>query len=130
MWSSATTSSARAKTPGRAGKTYKIIREYIEKNECKCVLLSATPYNKTYLDLSNQLRLFIPDAKPLSIRPERLLAEMGDTEFVFINVSSPSEEAVDAVVYFRSGAASFPWAAPNPVACHRDTAGPMQNPFG
>ena len=33
----------------------------MQKNESQCILLSATPYNKTYLDLSSQLRLFVPD---------------------------------------------------------------------
>jgi len=66
----------------REGKRYRAIREYIEENESKCILLSATPYNKTYLDLSNQLRLFVPEDKELSIRPERLLRDMGETEFM------------------------------------------------
>jgi Superfamily II DNA/RNA helicases, SNF2 family len=47
----------------REGKRYRAIQEYIAINESKCILLSATPYNKTYLDLSSQLRLFIPEAK-------------------------------------------------------------------
>ena len=46
-------------------------------NESKCILLSATPYNKTYLDLSNQLRLFIADERDLGIRPEAYLRELG-----------------------------------------------------
>lgn len=66
----------------REGKRYKIIREYIEKNECRCILLSATPYNKTYLDLSNQLRLFVPEDKALAVKPEKLLRELGETEFI------------------------------------------------
>ncbi len=33
----------------RAGKRYRAIQEYIQENESKCILLSATPYNKTYL---------------------------------------------------------------------------------
>ena len=66
----------------RDGKRYRAIREYIEENESKVILLSATPYNKTYLDLSNQLRLFVPEDTELSIRPERLLRAMGDTEFM------------------------------------------------
>lgn len=66
----------------REGKRYQAIREYIQENESKCILLSATPYNKTYLDLSNQLRLFVPEDKDLGIRPERLLREMGETEFI------------------------------------------------
>lgn len=64
------------------GKRYRAIQEYIQENESKCILLSATPYNKTYLDLSAQLCLFLPDEKPLSVRPERLLRELGETEFV------------------------------------------------
>ena len=66
----------------REGKTYSAIRDYIKKNDSKCILLSATPYNKTYLDLSNQLRLFLPDDQTLPIRPERLLKDLGETEFI------------------------------------------------
>ena len=61
----------------REGKRYKAIRDYIERNDCKVVLLSATPYNKTYLDLANQLRLFIPEDQKLSVSPEKLIAETG-----------------------------------------------------
>lgn len=66
----------------REGKRYRAIQEYIQKNESKCILLSATPYNKTYVDLSNQLRLFVPEDKELGIRPERLLRDLGETEFI------------------------------------------------
>ena len=67
----------------REGKRYKKIKEYIEKNESKCVLLTATPYNKTFLDISAQLRLFLSDdaSKDLGIRPEKLLSEMGEAKF-------------------------------------------------
>jgi len=66
----------------RAGQRYRAIQEYIQENESKCILLSATPYNKTYADLSSQLRLFVPDDKDLGIRPERLLRDLGETEFI------------------------------------------------
>ena len=66
----------------REGKRFRAIQEYIQENESKCILLSATPYNKTYLDLSNQLRLFVKEDRDLGIRPERLLREMGETEFM------------------------------------------------
>ena len=65
----------------REGKRYKVIHDYIEKNESKVILLSATPYNKEYTDLSSQLRLFIPEDKNLGIRPEQLLREVGETTF-------------------------------------------------
>lgn len=66
----------------REGKRYRAIQEYIRENESKCILLSATPYNKTYLDLSSQLRLFVPEDRDLGIRPERLIRELGETEFI------------------------------------------------
>jgi len=66
----------------REGKRYRAIQEYIRENDSKCILLSATPYNKTYEDLSSQLRLFVPEDQDLGIRPERLLRELGETEFV------------------------------------------------
>ena len=66
----------------REGKRYRAIQEYVRENDSKCILLSATPYNKTYLDLSSQLRLFVPEAEDLGIRPERLLRELGETEFM------------------------------------------------
>ncbi len=67
----------------REGKRYKAIKDYIEKNESKCILLTATPYNKTYLDISAQLRLFLTDdaSKDLGIRPEKLLSEMTEAKF-------------------------------------------------
>jgi SNF2 family DNA or RNA helicase len=67
----------------REGKRYRAIQEYIAINECRCILLSATPYNKTYLDLSAQLRLFVPEDKDLGLRPEGLLDEIGgELEFI------------------------------------------------
>jgi SNF2 family DNA or RNA helicase len=66
----------------REGKRYRAIQEYIKANESKCILLTATPYNKTYLDLSNQLRLFVPEDQELGVRPEKLLRELGETEFI------------------------------------------------
>lgn len=61
----------------REGKRYRTIAEYITANESKCILLSATPYNKTYLDLSSQLRLFVSEDQNLGFRPEALLHELG-----------------------------------------------------
>jgi superfamily II DNA or RNA helicase len=65
----------------REGKRYRAIKEYIDQSDSRCILLSATPYNKSYLDLSAQLRFFVPEDKDLGIRPEHLLREIGDAEF-------------------------------------------------
>ncbi|MDI6781530.1 MAG: helicase-related protein [bacterium] len=56
---------------------YRSIKSYLEENESKVILLSATPYNKSYVDLSNQLRLFLPDDKDLGINPERYIESIG-----------------------------------------------------
>ena len=67
----------------REGKRYGAIQEYIRENESLVILLSATPYNKTYHDLSNQLRLFVDENGNLGIRPEQLLRRLGgETAFV------------------------------------------------
>ena len=73
----------------REGKRYRAIQEYVRANESKCILLTATPYNKTYLDLSNQLRLFVEDDQDIGIRPERLLRELGEVEFSRRHQASP-----------------------------------------
>jgi Helicase conserved C-terminal domain/PLD-like domain len=66
----------------RDGVRYRAIQEYIHANDSKCIFLTATPYNKTYLDLGNQLRLFLTEDEDIGIRPERLLRELGETEFI------------------------------------------------
>lgn len=59
------------------GARYRAIKSYLEINESKVILLTATPYNKSYKDLSNQLRLFIADDKDLGIMPERYIESIG-----------------------------------------------------
>lgn len=67
----------------KEGKRWQVIREYIERNDSLTVLLSATPYNKTYLDLSAQLALFLNEDADIGIRPEKLLAVLGgEHEFI------------------------------------------------
>lgn len=66
----------------REGKVYKTLAEYIQKNDSKCILLSATPFNKDYLDLANQLRLFVPADKDLGVGPQQLLQQIGEVEFI------------------------------------------------
>ncbi len=73
----------------REGRRYRAIQEYVRANESKCILLSATPYNKTYLDLSSQLGIFVEEDRDLGIRPERLLRELGEVEFSRRHQASP-----------------------------------------
>ena len=67
----------------REGKRYKAIEDYVRSNDSRCVLLSATPYNKSFIDLSSQLRLFIEDDQDIGVRPEAMIRTLGgETEFV------------------------------------------------
>ena len=59
------------------GTCYRNIRELIQKQDCKVLLLTATPYNKHYKDLSAQLRLFIGDDTDLGICPEAYIRQIG-----------------------------------------------------
>jgi superfamily II DNA or RNA helicase len=64
------------------GRRYQAIRDYVERNSSRVILLSATPYNKSYRDLAAQLGLFVPNDLELEIRPEVKLRSMGETEFI------------------------------------------------
>jgi superfamily II DNA or RNA helicase len=73
----------------REGKRYRAIRDYIEQNEPRVLLLTATPYNKEFTDLANQLRLFVDEDTDLRVRPERFFywwATQGKNEADFIAI--------------------------------------------
>lgn len=59
------------------GQRYHNIKDLIQKQDCKVLLLTATPYNKQYKDLSSQLRLFVDDDMDLGIRPEAYIRGIG-----------------------------------------------------
>jgi len=74
----------------KEGKRYGLLKDYINRNEPKVIMLTATPYNKTYFDLSNQLRLFVPEDLDLGIGPERYLESIGGQhEYVAEHQTSP-----------------------------------------
>ena len=61
----------------RRGKRWQAVKHYLERNESRVILLSATPYNKDLSDLSDQLRLFVEPDADLGLRPERDIAKAG-----------------------------------------------------
>lgn len=73
----------------REGKIYQAIQDYLFRNDCKVILLSATPYNKTYLDLGAQLRLFLNEQHDVGIRPEAMLREVTESRFALTNPNTP-----------------------------------------
>ena len=82
------------------GARYHAIEKYLKEKESKVLLLSATPYNKTYLDLSQQLRLFIEPDKSLGIRPEQYFRENDEATFPSIyGVASDTLSAFEKSPY-------------------------------
>lgn len=90
----------------RDGKRYRAIQEYIQLNDSKVILLTATPYNKTYLDLSNQLRLFLDEDYNLGISPEKYINSIGG-RIHFLANHQVSETSVAA---FEKSSFADDWA--------------------
>lgn len=59
------------------GKRYINIRDFIRSQDNSVLLLTATPYNKSFADLSTQLKLFVSEDQDLGIRPEAYIRELG-----------------------------------------------------
>ena len=59
------------------GKRYSNIKLLIEHQDSNVLLLTATPYNKDFSDLANQLKLFIGEDQDLGIRPEEYIRQLG-----------------------------------------------------
>lgn len=60
------------------GVRYRRIKGMIEhQHNANVLLLTATPYNKSYTDIGNQLRLFIDDSQDLGMRPEAYIRQLG-----------------------------------------------------
>lgn len=62
---------------GMGGSRYRNIKQLIDHQDSSVLLLTATPYNKDFRDLENQLRLFIDDDQDLGIRPEAYIRKLG-----------------------------------------------------
>ena len=77
-------------------QTYRALRSYIAENDSKVILLSATPYNKTYLDLANQLKLFLSEDDDLGIRPERYIDSLGGSLGFAIKHSDTKPKSIGA----------------------------------
>lgn len=61
----------------RESDRYTHLRDYINNNESRVILLTATPYNKSFHDIANQLRLFVSEDLDLGIRPDKYIQTLG-----------------------------------------------------
>ncbi|MFA5228685.1 MAG: helicase-related protein [Candidatus Paceibacterota bacterium] len=59
------------------GKRYQNIKRLINLQNCKVLMLTATPYNMDFTDLGNQLKLFLKDDTDLGIQPEQYIRSLG-----------------------------------------------------
>lgn len=60
-----------------SGVRYSNVKELLNYQQNDVLLLTATPYNKDYSDIKNQLRLFLDEDIDLGVRPERAIALAG-----------------------------------------------------
>jgi len=56
-------------------RDYRAIQEYIQANESRVLLLTATPYNLRFRDVANQLALYVDEDEDLGISPTNALRE-------------------------------------------------------
>lgn len=73
----------------RDSRRHKHIADFLRDNDSRAVLLSATPYNKNYLDISGQLRLFLDPGADLGIRPEAHIAKIKSSPFGIASLPIP-----------------------------------------
>ncbi|MBX3311057.1 MAG: hypothetical protein KF739_11585 [Cryobacterium sp.] len=64
----------------RHRKAWDAIHKYIDDNDSKVVLLTATMFNARHKDIGGQLALKLQPDEPLGVRPEKLIAEIGAIE--------------------------------------------------
>jgi superfamily II DNA or RNA helicase len=79
----------------REGRRFAAIRDYIAQNAEFTVLLSATPFNKQFSDVANQLRLFLSDDDDLGVRPERWLRDLTAEDLAQLQISPKTLRAFE-----------------------------------
>lgn len=65
----------------RETKRYTKVHDYLRDNESCVVLLTATPYNKQFTDIGNQLRLFVEADADLGVRPEEYIHSLQGSDY-------------------------------------------------
>ena len=88
------------------GARYTAIKNLLDYQNNKVLLLTATPYNKDFADLANQLKLFVDSNEDLGIRPERQIeAEGGEQRFA----SNHSEVLLSSIGAFGCSTQTDDW---------------------
>lgn len=89
----------------RTGKRieYDLIKEYIAFNDSKVVLLTATPYNKDFSDVFNQIKLFQNPDEDIGFRPENAIEQME-----FSEINKISDGKTTTLNFFEKALARHP----------------------
>ena len=61
-------------------KTWRAVKEYIQRGDSRVLLMTATMYNAYYSDIAGQLGLKLDFDEPLGVRPESLIESIGEIE--------------------------------------------------
>ena len=89
------------------GKRYHNIKDLIQKQDSKVLLLTATPYNKDFSDIGAQLRLFLGEDLDLGIRPEEYIRQLGG-ERAFMQ--RHSEIPIRSIAAFEQSQSTEDWS--------------------
>lgn len=85
----------------RESKRHGQIADYVRANDSSAILLTATPYNKQFTDIANQLRLFVREDEDLEIRPEKYITDNGGARG--FRAKHPGVLASSLAAFERSG---------------------------
>ncbi len=81
---------------------YQAIRDYIQKNDSKVLLLTATPYNLAFQDVANQIGLYLGDDDDLGIVPAAALQ-------VDPNLATKVDGKINTLAAFRRSEEAEDW---------------------
>lgn len=89
------------------GKRYNNVRNLITSFDSKVLLLTATPYNKQYSDLANQLALFLDEDEDLGIRPQAYIDSLGGE--AYFREKHPDIASLTSLQAFRKSELPEDW---------------------
>ena len=85
-------------------RQWQAVRGYIERNDPRVVLLTATPYNKAFTDAAGQLKLWLAEDADLGVRPERLIDQEGE-----LSVAARADGRLTTLKAFESSEYAEDW---------------------
>ena len=85
-------------------KTWRAVKEYIERGDSQLLLMTATMYNAYYSDIAGQLALKLSFDESLGLRPQALIDTVGE-----IAVADKTNGELDTLSAFRQSSYNEDW---------------------